>query len=317
MSDEPNTQGVASPDPGKESTPNLKVLVAGATGYLGRHLVTALHERGHSVRALVRAPDRLGEAGERVDEVFVGQATDDATLEGLADGMDVVISCLGNRTFKRRPTVWEVDRDANLNVMRRAEEAGVSRVVFVSVLGGDAIRGRVPQADAREQVVEALKAGTVPWTIIRPSGFFNDMVEFLDMAKKGTVWMIGKGDSGFNPIHGADLATFIVDRMEDADAAGGEFAVGGPQVLTQRQVGALAFEALGRPARMRSTPSWLVPLIARLILPFNVNFGSFLAMLGALGNQADGTAPPTGEQRVGDFFRAQLASDSDDHRVSR
>mgnify|MGYP001379715805 CR=1 FL=1 len=113
-----------------------RVLVAGSTGYLGRHLVKALHAQGHWVRALVRDPSRLGEAAAAVDEVFVGQATDDATLAGVAEGVDAVISCLGNRTFKRRPSVWEVDRDANVNLVRRSREVNVSRFVFVSVLGG-------------------------------------------------------------------------------------------------------------------------------------------------------------------------------------
>ena len=150
-----------------------RVLVAGSTGYPGRHLVKALHAQGHWVRALVRDPSRLGEAAAAVDEVFVGQATDDATLAGVAEGVDAVISCLGNRTFKRRPSVWEVDRDANVNLVRRSREANVSRFVFVSVLGGAQMRDRVPQIEAREQVVEALEASGVPWTIIRPSGFFQ------------------------------------------------------------------------------------------------------------------------------------------------
>jgi uncharacterized protein YbjT (DUF2867 family) len=306
---------------GQEQTDNnskrLRILVAGSTGYLGRYVVAALHARGHMVRALVRDPDRLGATRESVDEVFTGQATDDTTLEGVAEGIDAVISCLGNRTFKRRPTVWEVDRDANLHLVRRAQRAKVSRFVFVSVLGGQEARSRVPQIEAREQVVEALKQGDMPWTIIRPSGFFNDMTEFLDMARKGTVWMIGKGESRFNPIHGADLAEYIVDRLEEQRAQGKEFPVGGPEALSQREVAELAFLALGNPPRIRSTPGWLVPLVARIILPFNVNLGSFLAMLGALSSKADATAPSTGVHRLSDFFREHLTTGGAGLRVKR
>ena len=304
-------------EPGHNTSKQLRILVAGSTGYLGRYVVGALHARGHVVRALVRDPERLGAARESVAEVFVGQATDDATLEGVAEGVDAVISCLGNRTFKRRPTVWEVDRDANLNLVRRAHKAKVSRFVFISVLGGQEARSRVPQIEAREQVVEALRQGDMPWTIIRPSGFFNDMIEFLDMAKKGTVWLLGKGESGFNPIHGADLAEYIVDRLEEESAAGEEFPVGGPETLSQIEVAELAFGALGKQPRMRSTPSWLVPMAARIILPFNVNLGSFLAMLGDLSRKADATAPSTGVRRLGDFFQQQVVTGGTEHQVTR
>ena len=70
----------------------MRILIAGATGYLGRRLVKEAHARGHVVRALVRTPERLADAADSVDEVFVGQATDPSTLDGLCDGVDVVIT---------------------------------------------------------------------------------------------------------------------------------------------------------------------------------------------------------------------------------
>ena len=79
-------------DPADNTSKRLRILVAGSTGYLGRYVVSALHARGHRVRALVRDPERLGAARESVAEVFVGQATDDATLDGVVEGVDAVIS---------------------------------------------------------------------------------------------------------------------------------------------------------------------------------------------------------------------------------
>ena len=301
---------------GEKESKRLRVLVAGATGYLGRYIVSELHTRGHLVRALVRNPEGLGSARDAA-EVFVGQATDDATLEGVAEEVDAVISCLGNRTFKRRPTVWEVDRDANLHLVRRAEQAKVSRFIFVAVFKGQETRDRVPQIEAREQVIEALKTGTTAWTIIRPSGFFNDMTEFLEMAKKGTAWLIGKGETRFNPIHGADLAKFIVDRLEESSAVGYEYPVGGPEAMCQREIAELAFSILGKKARIRTTPGWLVPTVAKILMPLNVNLGSFLAMLGALSSKADATAPAIGVHRLGEFFKEQLRDGQSNLQIKR
>ena len=74
-----------APDKGQ-----TRVLICGATGYLGRYLVQCAHDRGHWVRALVRRPEGLGEARQACDDVFVGQATQPETLAGLCDGIDVV-----------------------------------------------------------------------------------------------------------------------------------------------------------------------------------------------------------------------------------
>lgn len=293
----------------------MRVLIAGSTGYLGRRLAREAAKRGHTVRALTRSEERLGDDREHIAEVFVGQATDDATLDGVCDGVDVVITALGNRTFKRRPSPFEVDRDANLNLLRRAEAAGVGRFVFVSVLGGDVGRRRSPQIEAREQVVDALRSVTLPWTVIRPSGFFNDMTEFLDMARKGTVWVLGDGRSGFNPIDGADLAAFVLERAEDPDSVGREFPVGGPEVLDQRRIAELAFEALGRPGKVRSVPTWVLRGLAAAIVPFNINLGSFLAMIAAT-SEGDAKAPATGHHTLAEFFR-QAAEGEQDLRVGR
>ena len=158
------------------------------------------------------------------------------------------------------------------------------------------------------RVVDTLARGQMPWTIIRPSGFFNDMTEIFDMAAKGTVWLIGNGMGKFNPIHGADLADFTVQKLEDAEAVGKHFPVGGPELLTQRQVGELAFTALNSQPKIKTTPKWLVPLAAKVVMPFNKNLGSFLAMLGLLGSGADNVAPQTGVHRLGDFFKEYLSN---------
>ena len=134
------------------------------------------------------------------------------------------------------------------------------------------------------------------------------MTEIFDMAAKGSVWVIGDGKDKFNPIHGADLADFTVQKLEDEEAAGKQFPVGGPELLTQRQVAGLAFAALNSPPKIKTTPKWLVSLAAKMVMPFNKNLGSFLAMLGLLGSGQDTVAPQTGVHRLGDFFKEYLAS---------
>lgn len=276
------------------------VVVAGATGYLGGHVVRAAKDAGYRVRALARDPERLGELRALCDEVFVGQATDAGTLEGLFEDADVAFSSIGVRHFRRAPTVWDVDEQANRNLVEAAERAGVRRFVFVSVLGGDTMRATVPAAEARERVVERLEASSMSWAVLRPTGFFNDMRDIFEMARGGRVWVIGDGSSRLNPIHGADLADACVRCFDGDENVVRE--VGGPDSLSTREIGELAFSTLGRPARFGRLPLWVLRALAAIVLPFNVNLGSFLRMFVALEERGEAVGEAHGTHRLSAFF---------------
>jgi len=294
-----------------------RILVCGATGYLGKHVVRTAAADGHSVRALVRDPARLGDVAACCAEVFVGQATQPETLEGLCDDVDVVFSALGNRTLRRAPTIWEVDRDANLNIVRKAWAAeSVEQIVFVSVLGGPEVRKRVPQIEAREQVADAIVAGAKPWTIVRPSGFFNDMSEIFEMARKGRVWIPGDGNVPFNPIHGADLARVCVDQFGREAAYGAHIDAGGPDILTFRDIGRLCFEALGIEGRITALPLWSVRALGTVVRPFNINVASLILMMTAFAD-SDATTDRYGTHHLADFFAALAEGRDPDLAISR
>lgn len=284
----------------------LRVLVCGATGYLGGYVAQVAKARGHWVRVLVRSKSSYGARAEAVDEVFEGKATDASTLAGLCDGVDVVFSALGNRTLKRKPDCWQVDYQANMNIVERAVAAGVKQIVFVSVLHGARTRAFVPQIEARERVVDALITGRTPWTVIRPSGFFNDMSEMLEMARKGTVWVVGNGNEPFNPVHGADLAAACVDTFANERDYRREIPVGGPGVLTMREIAAAAFEAVGRKPKIRAVPIWMLKFLATIIKPFNINVASLLFMFTAFAG-GDAVTDRYGSHHIEDFFKEQVA----------
>lgn len=278
------------------------VVVGGATGYCGGHVARALHEAGYRVRALARDESRLEALGDAVDEPFEAQATQAETLRGLCDGASAVFSSLGVRSFGRKPTVWEVDRDANLNVLREAERAGVERMVFVSVFGGDRNREVLPVADAREQVADALGESPIVGTVLRPTGFFNDMSEFFNMAKGGRCWLLGDGQHRINPIHGADIGAAVVESLA-ADEPPKARDLGGPDAFTYREIGELAFEALGRPAHFGSLPAWTLKAFAAVSKPFNENVSTLTKMF-ALAAEQDALAPLGGTHHLADHFAA-------------
>lgn len=284
-------------------------VVAGATGYLGRHVVRTLHETGWRVRALARDPERLGDEAAFADEVFIGEATEPESIARLCEGANAVVSSLGVRHFRRHPTIWDVDWLANLNVVQAAESAGVEQFVFVSFLGADQLRTRVPVAEARERVVDVLRSSSMHATVLRPTGFFNDMHEFLRMALRGRVWLVGDGHARINPIDGADVADVVREVLWEGNSAPAEIAIGGPDVLSLDEIGRMACEAAGHAPRLGHVPAWVLPPVVAASRMFGPNAHAFSCMFAELAH-GDAVAPAVGRRHLHDFYRACMRADA-------
>lgn len=289
-----------------------KVLVAGATGYLGKHVVRALSRDGHAVRALARHPDKLADVRELCAEVTLGEATKPETLDDVIGDASVWVSSLGKHDFERTTTAWDIDFAANRNLLERAKAATVRRIVFVSVFRGPALREEgISSAEARESVVDLIRDSGLSFAIVRPTGFFNDMADFFRMAVSGTAWIIGDERARMNPIHGADLADVIARAVNGA--ANEEIDVGGPDALTQREMAELAFAALGKKAKIRRLPAWVVSAAARPVGLWNPFVADLLRAVASMSR--DGAeAPKYGTHHLADFYAELAAAESDARR---
>ncbi|WP_417310816.1 SDR family oxidoreductase [Devosia sp.] len=235
------------------------VIIAGATGYLGRHLVTAYKSHGYHVRALVRSAARAADLG--ADELIEAEATRPASFAGRFAGADLIVSALGITRQRDGLSYRDVDYQANRNLLDEALVANIARFAYVHVLGADKMQG-VPLVDAKQAFVAGLQKAPIASTVIAPSGYFSDMGDFFAMAKSGRVWQFGDGHLRLNPIHGADLAEATVAATE----AGRDWLdIGGPDILSQRQIGELAFAALNRPAKITELPDWLRKLVLAVV----------------------------------------------------
>jgi uncharacterized protein YbjT (DUF2867 family) len=277
----------------------LRVLVAGATGYLGRHVVVELARRGHFVRALVRDRAR---APSQATEVVVGRVTEPATLAGAADGIDVVFSSVGITRQRDGLTFRDVDYQGNVNLLDVALAARVPRFVYVSILHADQLRA-LAIVRAHEEFVERLRAAPLASVVLRPTGYFSDMDEFLKMARAGRTYLFGDGSARMNPIDGADLAVIAADAIERGS---GDVPVGGPEILTIRQIAETAFAAAGKPPRISSLPVGLLRGATAMLRLFSRHTAELLAFQTAVLTR-DMVAPTTGAITLAAHFRRQLA----------
>jgi uncharacterized protein YbjT (DUF2867 family) len=283
-----------------------KILVAGATGYLGKFAVRAFKERGYWVRVLTRDKDRLLEPGpftapaltdNDYDEIFLGEITDPETLSGVMEGIDYVYSSVGISRQRDGLTFEEVDYQCNRNLIDLCEASNVKRFVYVSMQGAENIM-QLAITQAHERVVEDLKQSNMEYRIVRPCGYFSDMGVLYEMAAKGRSFLVGPGENLMNPIHGADLAGVCVDTLEGDEL---EVEAGGPDVMTQREAAALAFEVVGNPVKISVVPMWLARGLARFIGLLSKQFGDLADFIVTAG-EIDGVGPKRGTTSLRSYF---------------
>ncbi len=230
-----------------------KVLVAGATGYLGGYITRELEFSDFfNTRIVVRNKQKVKVGNPNV-EVVEAEVTKPETLKHLCLGVDVVISCVGITRQKDGLTYMDVDYQANVNLIKVAKASGVRKFIYISVLNGNKLRD-LKICEAKEKLVDYLKASGLDYCIIRPNGFFSDMSDFLKMAKSGRVCLFGDGKLCLNPIHGEDLAKVCIDAINSKEK---EINVGGPDILSQNAIAELAFKAYSKPVKVLHLPDWI------------------------------------------------------------
>jgi uncharacterized protein YbjT (DUF2867 family) len=275
-----------------------KVLVAGATGYLGRYLVQELKKQGYRVRALARNTKKSDALKNSIDELFKAEVTKPETLSGICDDIDIVISSIGITRQKDGLTYMDVDYQGNSNLLKEALRSKVRKFVYVSVFNGQILKD-LKMVEAKERFADELKNSGIKYTIIRPNGFFSDMTELLTMAEKGTVYLFGSGEFKGNPIHGADLAEYMVQKLDSSES---ELDIGGPDVLSQNQMARAAFEAVDKKEKIVYIPLWIKNSILKLVRWFSgqKTYGPVEFFMTVMA--MDMVAPVFGKYHLEEFF---------------
>jgi len=279
-----------------------RILIAGATGYLGQFLIKESKKQGCWVRALTRNPNKLSHLNEYIDDLFIGEVTKPESLAGICRDIDYVISSIGITRQQDGLTYMDVDYQGNKNLLDCAVESGVSKFEYISVINAHLIP-ELKIIQAKEKFVSELEQSKLDHVIMRPNGFFSDILEFLHMARKGRIYLFGDGHYRVNPIHGQDLAEVCVAALQKSDK---EIIVGGPEIFTHKQIAELAFEVLNKEPKISYVPLWLNKIIVKLARMFMSSkaYGPIEFMLTAF--TMDGDAPVYGREKLRDFFKANI-----------
>lgn len=283
-----------------------KVLVAGATGYLGQYLVNELKSRGYWVRVLIRKESQK-EMFNNVDNFFVGEVTKPKSLNGITENIDWVISTIGITRQKDGLTYKDVDYKGNSNLLKEALKTNVRSFQYISAINGDKLR-HLKIFDAKEKFVDELKNSGINYSIMRPNGFFSDMKDFLGMAKGGRVYLFGNGNYKLNPIHGEDLAKVCIDKLISSIK---EESIGGPDVLSQNEIAELALKAWEKPIKITHLPDWIRRFTIWILRTFTSSktYGPIEFFMTAMA--IDNIAKQYGKNKLEDFFNSEVNRDSE------
>lgn len=272
-----------------------KILVAGASGYLGKYILEELDKWKIPAVALVQDPEKLKDFKYRNIKIVQAEVNRPEILSDVFKDVETVISTVGI-------TSMDADYRANLNLLEEAERTGVRKFIYVSVIDGDKLR-HLKITKAKERFVDALKASGLEYTVIRPNGFFSDLREVLLMAKKRRVVLFGNGELKLNPIHGADFAEVCVRAVAQKDK---EIVVGGPDILTQNEIAEMALCAWDKPADIIHLPGWIRLLIlhtAKIFLP-RQRYRPLAFFLTLMARESIATR--YGTHRLQDFFNQEV-----------
>ena len=278
-----------------------KILVAGATGYLGKYITRELLSEGFKTKIIVRNPNKI-EFGDDNLIIEKAEVTRPETLKDICKDVRVVISTVGITRQKDGLTYMDVDYGANANLIDEAKKSGVEKFIYVSVLNGEKLR-HLKICEAKEKLGDYLKSSGLDYCIVRPSGFFSDMGDFLKMAEGGRVYLFGDGKFKINPIHGEDLAKAVVETIHNGKT---EIDIGGCRVFSHNDIAELALNAYSKPVKIVHLPDWIRKFILWFLRTFtNPKFyGPLEFFMTAMA--MDMQATPYGKHKLEDYFKNQV-----------
>ncbi|NBD32058.1 MAG: NAD(P)H-binding protein, partial [Cyanobacteria bacterium] len=213
----------------------MNILIAGATGTLGRQVVRRALDEGHQVKCLVRNPRKATFLKEWGANLVKGDLCQPETLPRTLEGVDAVID-----TATARPTdslsIKEVDWDGKVALIQATQAAGVKRYIFFSILNAENYPD-VPLMNIKHCTEQFLAETDLDYTILRPCGFMQGLIPqyAIPILDNQAVWVTGES-TPIAYMDTLDIAKFAVRAVEVPETVKRTFPLAGSRAWTAEEI---------------------------------------------------------------------------------
>ncbi|PNW35545.1 UNVERIFIED_CONTAM: 3-beta hydroxysteroid dehydrogenase [Euhalothece sp. KZN 001] len=240
----------------------MDILIAGATGTLGRQVVRRALDEGHQVRCLVRNPRKATFLKEWGANLVKGDLCKPETLPRTLEGIDAVIDAATARPTDSL-TVKEVDWEGKVNLIQATKAAGVNRYVFFSILNAENYPD-VPMMNIKYCTEQFLAEADLDYTILKPCGFMQGLIPqyAVPILDNQAVWVTGES-TPIAYMDTLDLAKFAVRALEVPETAKRSFPLAGSRAWTAEEIINLCENLSGKNAKISRLPMGLLQFLSR------------------------------------------------------
>jgi uncharacterized protein YbjT (DUF2867 family) len=243
------------------------VTVFGGSGFVGRHVVRALAKRDYRIRVAVRRPELAGHLQPlgRVGQIHAVQANVryPASVEAALRGAEAAVNLVGILT-ESGPQRFEAVQGAGAGAVAKAAREIGARMVHVSAIGADeqsASRYARAKAAGERAVLEAVPTATIlrPSVVFGPEDDFSN--RFAALARMSPMLpLIGGGLTRMQPVYVGDVANAVADAVDGKTTPGATYELGGPEILTMREIMEIILRVIERKRMLVSLPFGLARL---------------------------------------------------------
>lgn len=241
------------------NTEPRRVLVVGATGFLGGKVVDVLLARGKQVSALVRPGSDASRLEAKGVSIVRGDMLDSTSLPRALDGIDALVTTAIGYSRRRRGDSARTDDEGNRNLIDAAKRAGLGRFVFTSVLNAHKAQG-VSHFLQKTVIEDALEVSGVPFISIRPPGFI-DQVLTREVIEKGRLTSPFDPNAKASVILADDVARYLAMAVDTPEAVGQRIAVAAETPISFNEMAALLSRLTGRSIRITQPPRAIMSLM--------------------------------------------------------
>lgn len=260
-----------------QNQPSSKIiLVDGANGYIGTHVVYALCKMGYDVRALIRESAQDSEGLLQSFGAKVYRASlDSSSVSAAFDGVHTVVHLIGSIAPKKGETLDQLHAGMTEKLVKVCKDSSVKRIIMVSALGtkDDALSQYHKTKRLAERVIES---SGIDYVILRPSLVVGLLIgrresklvkRYRDMISSGTkrIPLIGGGRNKLQPVYVADLASAVIECVESPQLNGSRLEIAGKEVITMKTLIEMLMKVEGKDLNIVNVSPGFMKVVASVL----------------------------------------------------